>query len=68
MEPIRGTLMYQFQQKLRKLKAKTCTWNKEEFGEIFQENKLLEDKLEELQQEGMDNGYTNDLKHSSWTS
>ena len=63
MEPISGNLMYQFQQKLRKLKAKLRTWNKEEFGDTFQENKILKDKLEEIQREGMDNGYTDDLKH-----
>ena len=48
MEPIRGTLMYQFQQKLRNLKEKIRTWNTEEFGDIFQEKKLLKDKLEEI--------------------
>ena len=63
MEPIKGTLMYQFQQKMRKLKATLRTWNNEEFGDICQEKKLLKDKLEELQHEGIDNGYTNDLKH-----
>ena len=63
MEPIRGTLMYQFQQNLRTLKEKICTCNKEEFGDIFQEKKLLKDKLEELQRVGMGNGYTNDLKN-----
>ena len=62
MEPPKGTLMYQFQQKLKKLKAKIHTWNKEEFGDRFQDKKLLKVKLEELQWEGMDNVYTDDLK------
>ena len=48
MEPPRGTLMYQFQQKMKQLKAKIRTWNKEEFGVIFQDKKLLKIKLEEL--------------------
>ena len=47
---------------MKKLKAKICTWNKEEFGDIFQDKKLLKVKLEELQREGMDNRYSNDLK------
>ena len=54
--------MEQFQQKLIKLKAKIRTWNKEEFEDIFQDKNLLKVKLEELQQEGMDNGYSDDLK------
>ena len=45
MEPIRGTLIYQFQQKLKKLKEKIRTWNKEEFRNIFQEKKHLNDEL-----------------------
>ena len=63
MEPIRGPLMYRFQQKLRKLKVKICTWNKEEFLDIFQEKNLLKDKIEELQSEALKNGYTDELKH-----
>ena len=63
MEPIRGTLVYQFKQKLRKLKAKLRTWNKEEFRDIFQDKKLLKNQLEEIQHEGMDNGYMNDLRN-----
>ena len=62
MEPPKGTLMYQFQQKLKKLKAKIHTWNKEEFGDRFQDKKLLKVKIEDLQREGMDNGYTDGLK------
>ena len=48
METPMGTLMYQFKQKLRKLKVKICTWNKEEFGDIFQDKKILKVKLEEI--------------------
>ena len=67
MEQPRETLLYQFQQKLRKLKAKICTWNKEEFGDIFQDKNILKVKLEELQWEEMDNGYTDDLKQREHT-
>ena len=47
---------------MKKLKAKIRTWNKEEFGDIFQDKKLLKVKLEELQREGVENGYTDNLK------
>ena len=63
MEPITGTLMYPFQQKLWKLKAKLRSWNKEEFGDIFQDKKLLKNKLKEIQWEGMENGYTTNLRN-----
>ena len=36
--PIRGTRMYQFQQKIKLLKGHIKKWNKESFGNIFQEN------------------------------
>ena len=35
MDTPRGTQMYQFQQKLKALKERIRTWNKEEFGHIF---------------------------------
>ena len=35
--PIRGTRMYQFQQKLKLLKVNIKKWNKESYGNIFQE-------------------------------
>ena len=63
MNPIRGTLMYEFQQNLRNLKEKFPTWNKEESQDIFQGKKLLKEKLEEPQREGMNYRYTDDLKH-----
>ena len=63
MNPIRGTLMYEFQQNLRKLKEKFHTWNKEQSQDIFQGKKLLKEKLEEPQREGMNYRYTDDVKH-----
>ena len=33
--PPPGTIMFRFQQKLKALKAKIRTWNREEFGNIF---------------------------------
>ena len=62
MEQSRGILMYQFQQKLKNLRAKIRTWNKEEVQDIFQDKKLLKVKLKYIQREGMDNGYSDDIK------
>ena len=33
--PPSGTTMYYFRQKVKLLKSRICTWNKEEFGNIF---------------------------------
>ena len=38
--------MYRFQQKLKALKEKIHTWNREEFGNIFEEKKLLISDIE----------------------
>ena len=40
--PTTGTAMLCFQQKLKMLKAKIRTWNKEEFGNIFEDTKNTE--------------------------
>jgi hypothetical protein len=47
--PIHGTLVYQFQLILNSLKIKLKTWNKEEFGNIFQAQKDLEKQMEDSQ-------------------
>ena len=54
--------MYNFQQKLKPLKAKTRTWNKEEFGNIFTDKKRLIQDIELLQQKGMDTGWDMEMK------
>ena len=54
--------MYRFQQKLKTLKAKIRTWNKEEFGNIFEDKKRLINELELLIQKGMDEGWDEDMK------
>ena len=41
MDDLGGTRMYIFQQKLKALKAKIRTWNKEDFGNIFLDKKGL---------------------------
>lgn len=42
--------MHTFQLKLKEMKDKLKKWNKEEFGNILEEKKRLEQRMEELQQ------------------
>ena len=49
MPTIRGTRMYQFQQKLKLLKLKIKNWNKESFGNIFKAKAELDGKIKEAQ-------------------
>ena len=44
----RVTNMWYFQQNLKALKSKIKKWNKEEFGNIFQEKSRLEIRLQEI--------------------
>ena len=60
--PPTGIVTYRFQQKLKTLKAKIRTWNKEEFGNIFEDKKRLTNELELLNQKGMDEGWDEDMK------
>ena len=46
--PPTGTAMFCFQYKLKLLKSKIHTWNKEEFGNIFEDKKRLTSKIELL--------------------
>jgi DNA repair ATPase RecN len=50
--------MYCFQQKIKNFKQQVHKWNKEVFGNIFQERKMLEQKLENLQGQFIHVGYT----------
>jgi hypothetical protein len=43
------TRMYKFQQKLKNYKQKLKDWNKNVFGNIFQAQKTLEQRMEEIQ-------------------
>ena len=60
--PPLGTAMYYFQQKLKMLKSKIRTWNKEEFGYIFEDKKRLIFELDQLSQKGMTNGWDEDMQ------
>ena len=55
--PPTGTAMFCFQQKLKLLKSKIRTWNKEEFGNIFEDKKRLIFELDQLSQKGMIDGW-----------
>eukprot|EP00253_Pinus_taeda_P028956 PITA_28956 len=48
--PNGGSLMYQFQQRLKYIKKQMKIWNYTIFGNIFQEKKALEQSMVELQQ------------------
>jgi hypothetical protein len=51
-----GTKMFQFQQRLKHLKAKLKKWNKEFFGNIFEEKMCLELETEANQLEATSGG------------
>ena len=55
--------MYKFQQSMKGLKAKIKKWNKEEFGNIFLDKKMLEKRLQEIQTIGTNEGYTLEIKN-----
>ena len=57
-----GIVMYCFQQKLKILKAKICTWNKEEFGNIFEDKKRLLSEIKIINKKGMEEGWDDNMK------
>ena len=59
---IMGSLMYQFQQKIKLLKRHIKKWNKESFGNIFHEKQALENKIKLHQSQVMNNGYSEQLR------
>ena len=54
--------MYQFQQKLKLLKSNIKKWNKESFGNIFQDKKELDSKIQEVQIKGMQSGFSDEIR------
>ena len=56
------TIMFHFQQKLKALKAKIRTWNREEFGNIFEDKKQLLLELDLINRKGMEIGWNEDMK------
>ena len=57
-----GTRMYIFKQKLKALKAKIRTSNKEDFGNIFEGKKRLTQDIHLIQQKGMDSRWDSEMK------
>ena len=57
-----GTKMYNFQHNLKDLKAKIHTWNKEYFGNIFEDKKRLLRDIDQIQQKGMESGWDMEMK------
>ena len=55
--PPQGTNMFHFQQKLKALKVKIRTWNREEFGNIFEDKKKLLLELDLINRKGMEGGW-----------
>ena len=53
--------MLSFQQNLKALNSNIKKWNKEEFGKIFCEKRLLEICLHEIQTKGINEGYSQAL-------
>ena len=62
MAPHWGTRMYNFQQKLKALKAKIHTWNKEDFGNIFEDKKRLMNEIDLIHQKGMETRWHMEMK------
>jgi len=56
--PPEGSKMYQFQQKLKYLKAQIKKWNQETFGNVFKEQQNMNKEMEELQQQIITKGHT----------
>ena len=54
--------MYFLQQKLKALKANIFTWNREDFGNIFQDKKWLISDIELINKKGMEDGWHEDMK------
>ena len=66
IDPGNGSCMYRFQQKLKSLKGRIKQWNKDSFGDIFQEKKRLDLCLQEVQLELHRQGPTAELKNQEW--
>ena len=56
------TIMFHFQQKLKDLKSKICMWNREEFGNIFEDKKILLNELDLINKQGMEVGWDEGMK------
>ena len=53
--------MYRFQHKLKAIKTKIRTWNKEEFGNIFKYKMRLISEIDLINKEGMEKGWNENM-------
>jgi hypothetical protein len=53
--------MFQFQQILKHVRWCIKKWNKEVFGNIFEEKRKLEKEMEVIQQSGIQGNYSSEL-------
>ena len=60
--PPMRTRMYQCQQKVKDIKVRIHTWNKEYFGNNFQEKKILLADIESTHKKGMEEGWDEELR------
>ena len=62
MDTPEGIRMYNFQHKLKALKANMRMWNKEEFGNIFEDKKRLIQDIHLIRHKGMESGWDMEMK------
>jgi hypothetical protein len=60
--PDQGTRMFKLYKKLKYIKQKLKEWNREVFGNINQGKKSIEDRMRKLQEQCIEEGYTEDRK------
>jgi hypothetical protein len=58
---LHGMKMLQFQQRLKHVCSFLRKWNKEVFGNIFEEKKKLEQEMEDIQQKGIQGIFSSNL-------
>ena len=56
--PVQGTKMFMLQQRLKHIKSRLKYWNKKEFGNIFKAKREVEQKLQEINQIIISEGFT----------
>lgn len=60
---IQGTRMFLLQQNLKHIKSRIKDWNKNEFGNIFKAKREAEQKLQEINQINIIDGFTKERKN-----
>jgi hypothetical protein len=56
------TKMFQFQKRLKKVKLQLKKWNKEVFGNIFEEKNQLESEMETIQRLASSRNFSEEIK------